>query len=88
MPGWLTAMQDDDGWRHTLIELAREHRASALLRFVLKQLSDMGYHREIASVINQTDLFSVFNGKEEGRDGTGYAPEDVACVRVTLFLQP
>ncbi|CAM9279182.1 unnamed protein product [Scytosiphon promiscuus] len=62
MPGWLTAMQDDDGWRRTLIELAREHRASALLRFVLKQLSDMGYHREIASVINQTDLFSVFNG--------------------------
>ncbi|CAN0481334.1 unnamed protein product, partial [Ectocarpus sp. 12 AP-2014] len=45
MPAWLTAMQDDTGWRRTLIELAREHRASALLRFVLKQLSDMGYHR-------------------------------------------
>ncbi|CAB1117666.1 unnamed protein product [Ectocarpus sp. CCAP 1310/34] len=62
MPAWLTAMQDDTGWRRTLIELAREHRASALLRFVLKQLSDMGYHREIASVISETDLFSVFNG--------------------------
>ncbi|CAM9918024.1 unnamed protein product, partial [Ectocarpus sp. 8 AP-2014] len=29
MPAWLTAMQDDTGWRRTLIELAREHRASA-----------------------------------------------------------
>ena len=56
-------MQGHDGWRRTLIELAREHRGSALLRFVLKQLSDRGHHREIAAVINETDLFSVFNGK-------------------------
>ncbi|CAN0404395.1 unnamed protein product, partial [Laminaria digitata] len=63
VPSWLTAMQGHDGWRRTLIELAREHRGSALLRFVLKQLSDRGHHREIAAVINETDLFSVFNGK-------------------------
>lgn len=63
VPSWLTAMQGDDGWRRTLIELAREHRGSALLRFVLKQLSDRGHHREIAAVISETDLFSVFNGK-------------------------
>lgn len=62
-PAWLTTMQADHGWRRTLIELAREHRQSAFLRFVLKQLSDMGYHREIAAVISETDLFSVFNGK-------------------------
>ncbi|CAN0301974.1 unnamed protein product [Pylaiella littoralis] len=61
-PAWLTTMQEDQGWRRTLIELAREHRQSAFLRFVLKQLSDMGYHREIAAIINETDLFSVFNG--------------------------
>lgn len=57
-------MQADDGWRRTLIELAKEHRESALLRFVLKQLSDRGHHREIAAVINETDLFSVFNGEK------------------------
>eukprot|EP00752_Nemacystus_decipiens_P002442 g2299.t1 len=62
MPAWLLTMQEDDGWRRTLIELAREHRQSAFLRFVLKQLSDNGYHREIAAVISETDLFSVFNG--------------------------
>ncbi|CAM9878462.1 unnamed protein product, partial [Ectocarpus fasciculatus] len=62
MPAWLTAMQDDIGWRRTLIELAKEHKVSALLRFVLKQLSDMGYHSEIAAIISETDLFSVFNG--------------------------
>lgn len=63
MPTWLTAMQDDIGWRRTLIELAKEHKVSALLRFVLKQLSDMGYHSEIAAIISETDLFSVFNGE-------------------------
>jgi len=63
MPAWLLTMQEDDGWRRTLIELAREHRQSAFLRFVLKQLSDNGYHREIAAVISETDLFSVFNGE-------------------------
>lgn len=71
MPAWLLTMQDDDGWRRTLIELAREHRQSALLRFVLKQLSDNGYHREIAAVISETDLFSVFNGEEDGEGGRG-----------------
>lgn len=63
MPSWLTAMQGDDGWRRMLIELAKEYKGSALLRFVLKQLSDRGHHREIAAVISETDLFSVFNGK-------------------------
>lgn len=70
MPAWLLTMQEDDGWRRTLIELAREHRQSAFLRFVLKQLSDNGYHREIAAVISETDLFSVFNGEGEGQQGT------------------
>lgn len=78
VPSWLTAMQGDDQWRRTLIELAREHRGSALLRFVLKQLSDKGHHREIASVISETDLFSVFNGeafRQYGNEGRIFVAE-------------
>ncbi|CAN0040091.1 unnamed protein product, partial [Choristocarpus tenellus] len=62
MPEWLMAMQADPGWRRVLIELAHEHHGSTLLRFLLKQLSDRGHHREIAAVISVTDLFPVFNG--------------------------
>lgn len=82
VPSWLTAMQGDDGWRRMLIELAKEHKGSALLRFVLKQLSDRGHHREIAAVISETDLFSVFNGKICVGDLLPY----VLCFLFTLFV--
>lgn len=62
MPPWINTMYSDDGWRRTLIELAKEYKGSALLRYILKQLSDKGHHREIAAVISETDLFAVFNG--------------------------
>ncbi|CAN0154758.1 unnamed protein product, partial [Discosporangium mesarthrocarpum] len=63
IPDWLTTMQGHPAWRKVLIELAREHRKSTLLKFVLKQLNEKGFHNEMAAVISETDLFPVFNGK-------------------------
>jgi hypothetical protein len=48
-------------WRRLLIELSDEHRDSILLNWCIRELSQLGYHREIAQVIREADYFSVCN---------------------------
>lgn len=48
-------------WRRLLIELSDEHRESILLNWCIRELSRLGYHREIAQVIRESDYFSVCN---------------------------
>ena len=48
-------------WRRLLIELSDEHRESILLNWCIRELSQLGYHREIAQVIREADYFSVCN---------------------------
>lgn len=48
-------------WRRLLIKLSDEHRESILLNWCIRELSQLGYHREIAQVIREADYFSVCN---------------------------
>jgi hypothetical protein len=48
-------------WRRLLIELSDEHRESILINWCIRELSQLGYHREIAQVIREADYFSVCN---------------------------
>lgn len=61
IPTWLLEMMQDDILRSTLIQLYNSHSDSSLLGFVLKKLSKMGYHREIAHLVHQFEYLEVFN---------------------------
>ncbi|CAM9308775.1 unnamed protein product [Chrysoparadoxa australica] len=69
VPQWLQELQEQPYWRKALIELFDEHRSSVLMRYVLKTLSDMGHHDEIAAVVSVADIFHVFNGVLQDRLG-------------------
>jgi negative elongation factor C/D len=58
---FLDQMTDDPRWRKLLIDLSAKHKNSALLMFVLNQISSKGHHREIAGRINQSDYFEVYH---------------------------
>jgi hypothetical protein len=60
VPSWLTEMMNDPKWRKLLIELLDSNRGSALLGYCLRQISSMGYHREIGQTIRDADYFLVF----------------------------
>jgi TH1 protein len=62
IPRWLGELQESPRWRKVLVRLFDAHRDSALLRYVLKQLSDRGHHAEIAVTVSVADIFHVFNG--------------------------
>lgn len=60
IPPWLLAMMKDDILRKTLIELYNMNTDSALLGFVLRQLSRLGYQNEIAHIIREFEYLEVF----------------------------
>eukprot|EP00544_Gedaniella_sp_CCMP2646_P010829 CAMPEP_0202497672 /NCGR_PEP_ID=MMETSP1361-20130828/23503_1 /ASSEMBLY_ACC=CAM_ASM_000849 /TAXON_ID=210615 /ORGANISM="Staurosira complex sp., Strain CCMP2646" /LENGTH=835 /DNA_ID=CAMNT_0049129341 /DNA_START=75 /DNA_END=2582 /DNA_ORIENTATION=- len=54
-------MIESPRWRKLLIDLATTNRDSALLKYCVRRISDLGHHRELAKRINMTDDFSVYN---------------------------
>ena len=58
---FLQTMMKDTSWRRLLIDLSAQHQHSALLMYCLNRISQLGYHREIVSRINQSDYFTVFH---------------------------
>jgi TH1 protein len=61
IPTWLLAMMNNVITRKTLIELYNLHSDSTLLGFVLRQLSKLGFHNEIAHIIREFEYLDVFN---------------------------
>lgn len=61
IPSWLLAMMNDEILRKTLIELYNLNSDSTLLGFVLRQLSKLGFHNEIAHIIREFEYLDVFN---------------------------
>lgn len=53
-------MIESPRWRKLLIDLATTNRDSALLKYCVRRISDLGHHRELAKRINMTDDFAVF----------------------------
>ena len=60
-PDWLKQMMVDPSFRKMLIELYNQNRGSTLIRVCLKEISKMGYHGEIAHIVQDLDYFEVFN---------------------------
>mmetsp|Transcript_6000 Transcript_6000/g.14198 ORF Transcript_6000/g.14198 Transcript_6000/m.14198 type:complete len:585 (-) Transcript_6000:961-2715(-) len=58
---FLEKMMDSKRWRGLLIDLSASNKDSAMLRYCLKAISKRGHHREIASRIDQSDHFAVFD---------------------------
>ncbi|KAL3926949.1 MAG: hypothetical protein SGBAC_013273 [Bacillariaceae sp.] len=58
---FLEKMMDSKRWRGLLIDLSASNKDSAMLRYCLKAVSKRGHHREIASRIDQSDHFAVFD---------------------------
>lgn len=58
---FLEKMMDSKRWRGLLIDLSACNKDSAMLRYCLKAISKRGHHREIASRIDQSDHFAVFD---------------------------
>jgi hypothetical protein len=50
-PEWLKKMINDKVFRKMLIELYDQNRNSLLVKVILKEISKLGYHREIAEII-------------------------------------
>ena len=58
---YIQEMIQSSRWRKLLIDLATTNKDSALLKYCIRIISDLGYHRELARRINMTDDFSVYN---------------------------
>lgn len=58
---FLEKMMNSKRWRGLLIDLSASNKDSAMLRYCLKAISKRGHHREIASRIDQSDHFAVFD---------------------------
>ena len=54
-------MIKSDRWRKMLIDLSASNKDSKLFMYCLQTISNLGYHREIANRIDQSDYFGVFN---------------------------
>ena len=54
-------MIKSDRWRKMLIDLSASHKDSKLFMYCLQTMSNLGFHREIANRIDQSDYFGVFN---------------------------
>jgi hypothetical protein len=63
-PEWLKKMYLDKVFRKMLIELYDQNRNSLLVKVCLKEISKLGYHREIAEVIRDLDYFEVFEDSD------------------------
>lgn len=58
---FIEGMIQSPRWRKLLIDLATTNKDSVLLKYCVRRISDLGYHRELAKRINMTDDFSVYN---------------------------
>lgn len=61
LPDWLGGLMVDPTYRRMLIELYDLHSDSNVLGYCLREISQMGHHREIAQVIRESEYFLVFN---------------------------
>ena len=60
-PEWLTALMDDAPFRRTLIHLYNKHNNSTLLGYSLRQISSLGHHGDISTIIRDSEYFEVLN---------------------------
>ena len=58
---WIKGLMGDPVYRRMLIELYDQHSDSTLLGYCIREISQMGHHREIAAVIRESEYFTVFN---------------------------
>ena len=54
-------MIQSDRWRKLLIDLSATNKNSKLFMYCLQSISNLGHHRAIASRIDQSDYFGVFD---------------------------
>jgi len=58
---FIDKMIRSERWRKLLIDLSATNKDSKLFMYCLQSISNLGHHRAIASRINQSDYFGVFN---------------------------